>query len=96
MPLVDEIRELANKQIEPVDVSVLIDYIKTCVGEGYAIFYPAHQIGIINADVNRFATKEQLITLRQEGFTVTPHYVEQKPGYLVHETKRYVGEKVTW
>lgn len=96
MLLVEEIRKLAATRIEGVDISEQMNYIRSRALEGFAIFYPAHQIGVINADENRFATKEQIQTLRQEGFNVTSHYVKQEPGYLVYETERYVGEKVSW
>jgi len=96
MLLVDEVRKLAATRIEGVDISKQMEYIKSKALDGFVIFYPAHQIGVINASEERFATKEQIATLRQEGFTVTSHYVEQKPGYLVYESQRYVGEKVSW
>lgn len=97
MLLVDEIRKLAATRIEGVDISEQMNYIRSRALEGFAIFYPAHQIGVINADENRFATKEQITTLRQEGFTVGSYYVDEAPSYLYKNGhKRYVGEKVSW
>lgn len=90
--LVNEIHEYIKQQVEDVDVSLPMQFIREKALSNTARFYPDFQRDSIAAEPKEFISREQAHKLRLEGFEVTEIWSNSAMG----GGKYFTGYTVSW